>query len=71
MGLADLARSIAYDPRIFLGPVLAPRGGPEVLFPCILRGEGGRKGAWPKEGVAKRGRGQSGIFSIAYIRELY
>jgi hypothetical protein len=34
-----MARSIAYDPRtltteeIFLGPVLAPRGGPEILFP--------------------------------------
>jgi hypothetical protein len=37
-----VARSIAYDPRtlttegIFLGPVLAPSGGPEVLFPLYF-----------------------------------
>ncbi len=37
-----VARLIAYDPRtlttegIFLGPVLAPRGGPKILFPLYF-----------------------------------
>jgi hypothetical protein len=37
----------------------------------VGRGRSQKEGAGPKEGVAKRGRGQSRIFSVAYIRELY
>ncbi len=52
-----VAHSIAYDPRtltteeIFLGPVLAPRGGPEILFSLVF--------FWgSKVGVANKERGQ-------------
>ncbi len=59
-----VARSIAYDPRtlttkdffIFFGPVLAPRGGPEILF--LLYFFGGQKWAWPKRSVVNKERGQ-------------
>ncbi len=60
-----LARSIAYDPStsttegIFLGPVLASRGGPEVLFPLYFMG--GQKWAWPKRSVVNKERGQKWV----------
>jgi hypothetical protein len=39
-----------------LGPVLAPRGGPEILFPLYFFG--GQKWAWPKRSVVDKDRGQ-------------
>ncbi len=75
-----MTRSIAYDPRtctkkgFFLGPVLAPRGGPKVQcmslyfirkLILLLFMEGYEtdvefRGKGSKVGVTKNGRGQKG-----------
>jgi hypothetical protein len=71
-----MTRSIVYDPRtpttegFFLGPVLAPRGGPKSFFPCIswgVKSGRGQKEACSKRSGVKSGHGQKGAESVALV----